>query len=207
MALECAVRWLYSTGNKLVRTSRPVVSAKGEWTRAALACAALLLLATIQASAADARRVLLLHAFGHPYSPWSDMAGSFRAELIKTSPQPIDLYEVSLDTARVQGPQDEGPFVEYIRALLAGRKLDLIVPVGAPAAFFMERHRSELFPAAPMMIVGADLRRIPGATLTDNDTAVLLDLDLPAYLKNVLRLLPETTDVAVVVGNSPVERY
>ena len=163
----------------------------------------LLLLATIQASAADARRVLLLHAFGHPYSPWSDMAGSFRAELVKKSPQPIDLYEVSLDTARVQNPQDEGPFVEYIRALLAGRKLDLIVPAGAPAAFFMERHRGELFPSAPMLIIGADLRRIPGATLTDNDTGVLLDLDLPAYLKNVLQLLPETTDVAVVVGNSP----
>jgi len=24
-----------------------------------------------------------LHAFGHAYSPWSDMAGSFRGELIK----------------------------------------------------------------------------------------------------------------------------
>jgi signal transduction histidine kinase len=187
--------------------ARRFVSAKGGRTHSALACGALLLMATIQAPAADARRVLLLHAFGHPYSPWSDMAGSFRAEVVKKSPEPIDLYEVSLDTARVQDPRDEAPFVEYIRALLAGRKLDLIVPVGAPAAFFMARHRSQLFPEAPMMIVGADLRRIPGATLTDNDTAVLLDLDLPAYLKNILQLRPDTTDVAVVVGNSPVERY
>ncbi|HSY57500.1 MAG TPA: hypothetical protein VK834_13705, partial [Bradyrhizobium sp.] len=89
-----------------MRDSRPFVGAKREWTHTALACAALLLLATIQASAADTRRVLLLHAFGHPYSPWSDMAGSFRAELVKKSPEPIDLYEVSLDTARVQDPQD-----------------------------------------------------------------------------------------------------
>jgi signal transduction histidine kinase len=191
----------------LMPGSRNYVSARGEWKRVTLACGALLLLATIQASAADARRVLLLHAFGHPYSPWSDMAGSFRAELIKNSPEPIDLYEVSLDTARVQDPQDEGPFVEYIRTLLTRRKLDLIVPVGAPAAFFMQRHRSQLFPEAPMMIVGADLRRVPGATLSDNETAVLLNLDLPAYLKNVLQLLPDTTDVAVVVGNTPVERF
>ena len=83
----------------------------------------------------------------------------------------------------------------------------MIVPAGAPAAFFMQRHRGELFPAAPMLIIGADLRRIPGAALTNKDTGVLLDLDLPAYLKNILQLLPETTDVAVVVGNSPVERY
>ena len=175
--------------------------------RTALRCAALLLLLANQAHAAEAQRVLLIHAFGHSYSPWSDMAGSFRAELVKKSPDPIDLYEVSLDTARVQNPKDEGPFVEYIRALLSGRKLDLIVPVGAPAAFFVQRNRGSLFPTTPMMIVGADRRRIPDTTLTDNDTGVLLDLDIPAYLDNILRLRPETTDVAVVVGNSPVERY
>jgi hypothetical protein len=62
---------------------------------------ALLILATTQAVAQEPRRVLLLHAFGHAYSPWSDMASSFRAELVRSSPGPIDLYEVSLDTARV----------------------------------------------------------------------------------------------------------
>jgi signal transduction histidine kinase len=135
------------------------------------------------------------------------MAASFRAEIIKQSSEPIDLYEVSLDTARVHDLQDEEPFVDYIRALLSGRKPDLIVPVGAPSAFFVQRHRSQLYPSTPMLIVGADLRRIPGDTLTKNDTGVVLDLDLPAYLKNILQLLPETKNVAVVVGNSPVERY
>jgi len=177
------------------------------WARAALWGMALLLLVTVHASATDSRRVLLLHAFGHPYSPWSDMAGSFHAELIKKSPEPIDIYEVSLDTARVRESEDEKPFVEYIRALLAGRTLDLIVPVGAPAAYFAQRYRSLLFATTPMLIVGADKRRIPDATLTANDATVLLTLDLPAYLDNILRLRPETTDVAVVVGNSPVERY
>jgi len=166
-----------------------------------------LILATAEAAAVEPRRVLILHAFGHAYSPWSDMAGSFRAELIKKSPEPIDLYEVSLDTARAQDPQDDEPFVEYIRAILSGRKLDLIVPVGAPATFFVQRYRPLLFPTTPMLIVGADVRRIPSATRTKNDTAVLLDLDLPAYLKNILRLRPQTTDIAVVVGNSPVERF
>jgi hypothetical protein len=175
--------------------------------RIAVGSLVLLTLAIVASAAAVPRRVLLVHAFGHAYSPWSDMAGSFRAELVKTSREPIDLYEVSLDTARVQDPQEEGPFVEYIRALLSGRKLDLIVPIGAPAAYFVQRHRAQLFPATPMVIVGADVRRIPLPTLTGNDTAVLLDLDLPAYIANVLQLLPETKTIAVVVGNSPVERF
>jgi signal transduction histidine kinase/ABC-type uncharacterized transport system substrate-binding protein len=175
--------------------------------RAAVTCLAVLLLVPTKAVAANAPGVLVLHAFGHPYSPWSDMAGSFRAGLIKKSPGPIDLYEVSLDTARNQDPRDEGPFVEYIRALISGRKLDLIVPVGAPAGFFMQRHRAELFPATPMLIIGADVRRISNGALTENDAAVVLDLDLPAYIQNILRLLPETTEIGVVVGNSPVERF
>jgi signal transduction histidine kinase len=161
----------------------------------------------VQSDAAEPKRVLILHAFGHAYSPWSDMAANFRAELIKKSPQPIELYEVSLDTARAQDPDEEAPFVEYIKALLAKRAPDLIVPVGAPAAFFLQRNRSKLFPTTPMLIVGADIRRIPGSTRTEYDTGVFLDLDLPAYLTNVLQLRPETRDIAVVVGNSPVERY
>src|SRR5262245_15275450 len=178
-----------------------------QWLRAALVCTALLLWTTVDGSAADPRRVLLLHAFGHAYSPWSDMAASFRAELIRKSPEPIDLYEVSLDTARVHDVQEEGPFVDYARALLSGRKLDLIVPIGAPAAFFLQRHRPPLFATTPMLIVGADRRRIPDTTMTQNDAAVVLDLDLPAYLENILRLRLETTDIAVVVGTSSVERF
>jgi signal transduction histidine kinase len=184
-------------------------NAKFYWncTRMALAFVGLLVAATTGISAAEPWRVLLVHAFGHAYSPWSDMAGRFREELTKKSKEPIDIYEVSLDTARVQNPHDEAPFVEYIRALLVNRKLDLIVPIGAPSAFFVQRNRQLLFPATPMLIVGADQRRIPSSSLGENDTAVLLDLDLPAYLVNILRLRPETTDIAVVVGNSPVERY
>jgi signal transduction histidine kinase len=170
------------------------------------ALAAFLMFGTF-AAAAEPRRVLMVHAFGHAYSPWSDMAASFRSELIKRSPEPVDLYEVSLDTARVRDPRDERPFIEYMLAVLSGRRLDLIVPVGAPAAFFMQRHRDEIFPKTPMLIVGADTRRVSKDMRKGNDAAVMLDLDLPAYLRNILQLRPETTEIAVVVGNSPVERY
>jgi len=168
---------------------------------------ALLSLLAVESRAGEPQRVLMLHAFGHAYSPWSDMAASFRAEIIKRSPRPINLYEVSLDTTRAKDTSDDGPFTEYIKALLSGQPPDLIVPVGAPAAFFLQRNRAQLFPLAPMLILGADIRRIPGATRTERDTGVLLDLDLPAYVENILQLLPQTKNLAVVVGNSPVERY
>ena len=176
-------------------------------TLTALWTVALLLFATTQAPAAEPRRVLLLHAFGHAYSPWSDMASSFRAELIKKSPEPIDLYEVSLDTARVQELHEEGPFIDYIQTLLKGRKLDLIVPVGAPAAFFVQRNRQRLPSSTRVLIFGADHRRIPESSLTVDDATANHENDMPAHVENILRLLPETKNVAVIVGSSPVERY
>src|SRR5579872_2928902 len=130
------------------RCARPVAVSAWRMRRAAAALltALLLIFSSSHVRAADTRRVLLIHAFGHPYSPWSDMAASFHTELVKDSPNPIDFYEVSVDTARVQDREGEAPFVEYIRALLDKRKLDLVVPVGAPAVFFVQRHRAELFP-------------------------------------------------------------
>jgi len=151
--------------------------------------------------------VLLLHSFGRAYSPWSDIAESFHSDLIKNSSEPIDFYEVSLDTENARRPDQDKPFSEYIQALLGGRRLDLVVPVGAPAASFVQRHRVELFPATPMLIVGADQRRIPVSSLTPNDTAVFLAVDLPAYIANIVRLRPDVTEVAVVIGNSAIEKY
>src|SRR5262245_42704985 len=88
-------------GGDSMRTLRAWFVIRVNWQRAASCALALLAFTMLDARAAEPRRVLLLHAFGHPYSPWSDMSGSFHAELIKKSPEPIDVYEVSLDTARV----------------------------------------------------------------------------------------------------------
>ena len=37
--------------------------------------------------------------------------------------------------------------------------------------------------------------------------SVLHENNMPAHIENILRLLPETKNVAVIVGNSPVEQY
>jgi hypothetical protein len=108
-----------------------------------------LLLATLyQTHAADpaAKRVLMLHSFGPQFKPWSDYARTIRAETTRQAKWSIDFSDFSLASARSDNAESEAPLVQYLRALYLREPLDLIIAVGAPAASFIQRHRSELFP-------------------------------------------------------------
>lgn len=157
--------------------------------------------------AAEPKRVLLLHSFGQDFKPWSEYGKAVRAELDRQSPWPLDIIEYSLVTARFSDEDPEGPFVEYLSALFAKHPLDLIVSIGAPAANFVQRHRQQLFATTPMMLMAVDQRRVQYSTLTANDTAVPVRINYLSALENILHVLPDTRNVLVVTGTSPIEKY
>ena len=158
-------------------------------------------------SAAEPKQVMLLYSFGKDFKPWSAYATSIRAELNWQSPWPLDITEYSLVSARSGDEDPETPFVEYLRATFAKRPLDLIVSVGAPAARFVQRHRQKLFATTPMVLMAVDERRVQYSSLTSNDTVVAVRINYLAAVENILKVLPDTKDVTVVVGTSPVEKF
>ena len=177
------------------------------WVARPCVAAALLVLLTAQGTAlAEPRRVLLLHSFGAHFEPWSAVAARFREELTRRLPA-VDLYEASLEMARLAQPTEEGPLVDYIRALFAGRDLDLVVAVGAPAARFFQKYRPQFFPSTPLLITAADQRTFSEGALTSNDATVPSTLDLPKLVENILQVLPDTNNIAFVIGASPLERF
>lgn len=153
------------------------------------------------------KRVLILHSFGRDFAPYAAASSSFRTELAQQAANPIEFLEASLETARFIEGGSETPFVEYLRALFADRPPHLLVPFGAPAMNFLIRHRDALFPGVPLLVGAVDKRRLSAAHLGANATAVGVDLDLPAIIDNVLRVLPSTRNIEVVIGNSPLERF
>jgi signal transduction histidine kinase len=165
-----------------------------------------LLFAMTGAAVSEPRRVLLLHSFGRDFAPWNEYARSIREELGLQSKEPIDIFEASLATAR-SADVEEGPFVEYLRALFSKHQLDLVITIGAPAVNFFQQHRSQLFPSVPAVHTGLEQRRVPISTLTANDTVVAVSIDLTRAVRSMLELLPKTSSVAVVIGNSPIEKY
>jgi len=137
---------------------------------------------------------------------WNAVPPSFKEELARQLPWPIEFHEAALEAARADQPQAETAFTEYLRALYAQHQPDLVVPVGAPAAQFLCRHRASLFSQTPLLIGGIDQRLLPTLSLTSNDTAVVAQLDFAACLEVMWQLFPATTNLAIVFGNSPHER-
>lgn len=167
----------------------------------------LLALAAPGASAASPQRVLLIHSFGRDFAPYNHFSGVLRTELVSEASGSVDVLEVSLDTARVADTAPEGPLVDYLAALSASRPPDLVIPVGGPAVRFAQRHRQGLFPHTPLLIGGTDERHIQRATLTTNDAVVAGRIQLPRVVQTILQVLPQTTNVVVVVGASPLETF
>ena len=157
--------------------------------------------------AAEPKRVMLLYSFGRDFNPWSEYAKAIRTELDRQSPWPLDIIENSLITARFSDENPEAPFVEYLRALFAKHPLDLIVSIGAPAASFVQRHRQQLFATTPMVLMAVDQRRVQYSDLTANDAVVAVKINYLSAFENILKVLPDTKDVVVVVGSSPIEKF
>ena len=164
-------------------------------------------LACLPALAAAPKQVMLLYSFGKDFKPWSAYATSIRAELNRQSPWKLDITEHSLVTARSGDEDPETPFVNYLRAIFAKRRLDLIVAIGAPAAAFVQQHRRQLFADTPMLLMAVDQRRVQYSSLTKNDAVVAVRINYLAAVNNILQVLPNTQDVMVVVGTSPIEKF
>ena len=159
------------------------------------------------AARGEPKRVLILHSFGREFRPWSEYARSIKAELERQSPWPLDVQEHTLLTARFNNPGPEAPFVDYLGSLYQGTPPDIVLSIGAPAARFVQRYRAKLFPETPTVLTVVEQRLVNRLDLTDNDVVVSVRNDFVAAFENILKLLPDTKTVAVVVGASPLEKF
>jgi signal transduction histidine kinase/ABC-type uncharacterized transport system substrate-binding protein len=181
----------FAKGSRAVRCALRVVSF------------VLLFVAFVPAAPAH-RRVLLLHSLEHESAPFSVFEEALRRDLGRQSSDEIDFYEVSLHNG---SGDDQKPVLDYVLSRFAQQPPDLLVPIGGPAARFAEENRSKLFPTTPMLLAAVDQRHLENAVLTSNDTVVAVKHDPSQVIETILRVLPETKNIFVVLGNSELERF
>jgi signal transduction histidine kinase len=175
---------------------------------AGIACAtlALILGATVVQAHATPRRVLLLYSYEREFSHFT-FARMFRPELTRSSPDPIDFIEISLQTVRASRTDSDQTILDDLRGEVGSRPFDLVVTIGGPAASFAHKHRGEIFPQAPVLLTAADSRFLQTDRLPEGETAVLVRNDPLLMLESMLRLLPDTKTVVVVIGASQMEEF
>lgn len=168
--------------------------------------AALLLFAAIDSAFAAPKRVLLLHSFGRDFAPFNEYGKQLRSELNLQSRDHLDIFEVSLATARFPDGE-EGPFVDYLRALFVNRPIDLVITIGGPAVSFSQKYRQQLFSDVPVLHTAFEERRFPESALTPREAVVAASIDIPGAMRHILQALPDTKNIVIVLGNSPLEKY
>ena len=162
-----------------------------------------LLLAMSGAAFSQPKRVLIIHSVGREFSPWDSYARNIREELRFQSKDPIDIFEASLSTARFPDGNEDA-FVSYVNAVFSERKLDLILTIGGPAARFLQQNRQRIFPSVPTLYAALAQQMSSNAPATDAMVSVAIDvLSTP---DQILKLVPETTKLFIVMGSSPIEK-
>lgn len=164
-------------------------------------------LAVIAASAATPKRVLILNPHGRDVEPFSSAVSAFRSTLSGELGAPVDFYEIPLDLARFTSPDAEEPLVAFLEELITDVPMDLLVPVGGSGSQFADRHRSRLFPTAPVLLLTGDPRLIPSGFQESNTNIITQTADLHGMVEDILLLRPKTKRIAVVFGASPLENF
>jgi signal transduction histidine kinase len=171
-----------------------------------IAVMACLIAASPAGAGAAPKRVLIVHSFAREIAPYDAVIAAFRRELAAQAGGPVVFLEAALDAGRA-GAGGEEAFVAYLKARFAQPQPDLIVSSGPPAAQFVARHREALFPGVPIVRTALDARFASPASLQPGDAVVATHLDLRRIFDAFMQVLPKTRTIAVVVGDSAIERF
>ena len=153
------------------------------------------------------RRVLMVHSFGSSAPPFTTHSTAFESTLKRELGAAVDLDEVSLDMARYAQPDMEEAFAEFLGKRMLKWQPDLVVPIGSPAGKFVAKFRDKLFSQTPVIYTGMDRRTLPADAFAKNATFVGENFDLKGLVEDMLQLIPETNNVVVILGATPLERY
>ena len=133
------------------------------------------------------------------------VAGNIRAELEERSPGFLESYLAPFPAGRDADEIVAVRYADYLAALLPNQRLDLAVAIGSPAMGFFRQHGRPLFPTTPMLAIVEESRAPPD--LRADETVVTSTIDLVGAVETILRVLPETNNISIVIGSSPLEQY
>lgn len=153
-----------------------------------------------------ARRVVVLNATD-PYLPaFIEVDGAMREAMRMGRGAPAQLYAETLDMSRFPQALLEDELVALLRKKYRDLKVDVIVAVAAIALDFAQRHRDEIWPGATIVFHSVSTAELRVRSLPPRTIGVPLRYDFASTLDLALTLRPRTRRVAVIAGDSELDR-
>lgn len=130
-----------------------------------------------------------------------------RSELAARVTGKVNVYEEHFESERFYDERFGRGLEETLRHAYGAGKLDLIIVDGYPALQFLIKHRDSLFSQTPVIFYDVDNGSLTSEKLPPDVTGVLAPVDVHATVALALHLHPQTDTVAVISGNSTIEKY
>jgi signal transduction histidine kinase len=155
---------------------------------------------------ASVQRVLVLYSDERLLPANIIMDEAIRAAFAVGTNNRVEFYSEFLDVARFPGEEQQRRQRDFFRDKYRERPPDLLFAVSGGALVFLAKHRAELFSGVP--IVYCPFAGDPHADqLSDASIAEVIVPDcIGPTLEMMLRLHPDTRQVAVVSGSGPRDR-
>ena len=151
-------------------------------------------------------RVLIVHSFGRDFAPFGVTTAVFRREFAMRQPGTVIFMEATLDVGRPLGPAEEAAFAAYLKTRYSEPPPDLIVGVGGIAASFLLQYRDANFSGVPMLLSAVDARFAQRQRMRPRDAMAATNVDIQRLFDNMLALRPDLRTIALVIGDSSIER-
>jgi PAS domain S-box-containing protein len=150
--------------------------------------------------------ILILHTYRSTDVPFQSVASAFKTALARDFGKPLNFMEESLDSDTYRDKTTQAALAEFLQSQSAANPIDLVVPIGAPAAEFVIQNRKSAFSGTPVLFLSADRRFIDTASLGGNATLIRQDIRPASWVEDMLQIAPDTKNIVFVIGVSPLEK-
>ena len=148
------------------------------------------------------RQVVVLYDERIDFPGLAMLNAGFTRELTSGSPEQVEIYREEMDLSRFDSQDYRDRLRDEFRARYAGRKIDVVVAVMAPALDFLLSHRDEIFPGTPIVFSGLDRNQLGDRSLPADVTGVLVKREFAPTVELAARLQPDLERIEVVAGTS-----
>src|SRR6185369_8122381 len=152
------------------------------------------------------KKILIFSSYDSTLPGFTIGNEAMRATFRKDSSVRIQFYREALDNYEIFGSKYEERIVSLLRQKYEGENVDLILALGAPALKILLKHRANLLPDTPIVFCLLDQADESAHRLGPDATGIWAKPEYSKILQTALALHPETEKVAVVAGNSQLDR-